>query len=405
MLGFQDLYTTEAIFKATKIVLHRVWNGGKSFKQQNVDLTTNFNTENKKQAYSGNLCKDSRKRLCDCIDLFAQSLVPRWIKTSYSGKKRVYQEFTFLTLTISSNERRINGKEGYQMLLEPMIQWLRRQKGVNTYIWKAELQNPIDINGNHKKSNGQLHYHLIFPNWIEKTQIRNKWNELQRKNGLLDEYYSTHKHYNAPSIYIEKPKKNINVCDYITKEIAKDILSSELHRLQKMAIDLAQQTDVNRKKLKEINEKIFVLKNKKLNHDFTIGGKVWGCSENLQAKKSKGQKMFFRHEFSQNLENRLNFYKDFYSNNRKFDVTEFQNDYVKIIKMPKNYQKDYLDAKKPSLDQEGKLIHAHTYKDEFEDYLFKQVGNISYDDHIRVVPIEWLERGETPPWLNDKMGE
>ena len=243
-----------------------------------------------KNPYCGQMTKTATKRLVDTTELFLSGVKYRWVTNKYTGKK-VKHQYAFCTLTVPMNRYRINGSEGYDLLLEPFLFWLIKTKKVNTYIWKAELQQPIDINGRWKESGGQIHWHIMFPNWIDKYEIRNKWNYLLRINGFSDDYFNTHGHYNCPSTSIEKPYKSQNVADYILKEITKNIEStSKIKKLQdekeRAIINGTRQGCITLLEF-EIDMLTRIVKCQSIN----LGGKVWGCSNNLKRKSviNKGE--------------------------------------------------------------------------------------------------------------------
>ena len=285
MLGF---YEHRAKIKGGGVLIYKKWKGEKTQKMKEVDLTKNFlgKTEIneageliKKEVnkpYCGQVTRGSRKRMVEAIDLFCQSIKTRWIYNRFS-KKRVKHTFTFITLTIPDQANRLKGKDGYNLLLEPFIFWLVKTKKVNTYIWKAELQSPLDFTGKQKQCKGQLHYHIILPNFIDWREVRKKWNYLLKINDLLGG------HENPPSTSVERPFKEKNVAAYIIKEITKNCVSTKNQREIEALIKIAKKED--KKYL------VTILSNelKRLNvlaalECENLGGKVWGCSVNLQSK-------------------------------------------------------------------------------------------------------------------------
>jgi hypothetical protein len=127
----------------------------------------------------------------------------------------------------------ITGKEAHSTCLEPFLLWLRRKHKCLMYLWKAELQG-----------RGQVHYHITMDTFVHYVDIQNKWNELQRSAGYLDEYYQAKGHWNAPSCQIKSVKNVKKLSGYIIKEITKNIQNNA-----------------------------------------SIGGKVWDCSTNLKSAK------------------------------------------------------------------------------------------------------------------------
>ena len=366
-------YVHTCQLRANKMVMYYKYEGKeKTQAQKKCNLLDNFKGS---LTYTGEVTDTSKKNLSNAIDIFCQALPePKWIQIPMRTKK-ILHHFAFITLTISCNERRIAGKEAYQILLDPFIQWLKRVKKCNTYIWKAELQSALDFNGNMKKSKGQLHYHLFIPNYIDKMQIRNKWNELQRKNGLLDGFFAKKGHYNAPSTKIEKPIKHTNVCDYITKEVTKSIKSSQ--DLKQAIKDLATADLINDfDAIEALSEKIDGLKQKQLD---SICGKVWGCSENLQPKKGKSQ--FYSMPINKETEKKLWEISVTYPEKKNWQIQTFSNDFVDIWKVPPSYLNDILDVKKEEyyINPQTNTIdmrfnkHSKAYK----KHIKNQVGYVS----------------------------
>lgn len=405
-------------FRSNQIILYKRWDGDRSFNQKNCDLVKNFygTDGNGKKAYSGTITKSSKKRLSNTINIFSQGVKDRYIVNPYIYDperdrmgKRVKHKFTFLTLTIPDNEKRIEASKGYEYLLEPFLFWLKKTVHCNTYIWKAELQNNIDFTGNKKKSAGQLHYHLIFPNFIDKNLIQNKWNYILQKNGLLNNYYKKTGNYNAPSTRIEKPYKGKNVGDYIQKEITKNCVSSaeikKLHDLKEIAV-----INCDKPAIVKLSKQIEKLQQKE---NESIKGKVWGCSENLQPKKelvlldeyeskrhrhlkakaltdanfqkllydfeksrTKNVSNFFELEFTETLERQLVKLSYKYENDQSWKIGEYSNEHCIIWKLPNDYIKDLLSF--PVYDNENV-----SYYDLYNKFLIKRLGRINYRTYLK----------------------
>lgn len=184
----------------------------------------------KKEKYTGKLTEGAKKRLTKAIELLCQSIKTRWIENQVTGK-RVRHRLSFITLTISQ-EKNITAREAYDKCFKHFIQWLRRTEKVNTYVWKCEIQR-----------RGQIHYHITSPSWIHYQRIRDKWNNLQRQAGFIDEFKLKYGHDDPNSTDIHEVKAVKNLSGYLLKEFCKTIQ----------------------------------------NPDTT--GKVWDCSQNLKAYK------------------------------------------------------------------------------------------------------------------------
>jgi hypothetical protein len=186
------------------------------------------------KTYSGMLCPGAKKRLAKAIDFLVDTAQQKTIYNPVSSKMQPFK-LNFITLTISAQNNHIKGKEGHKMLLEPFLKWMRdKHKGKVTYLWKAELQK-----------RGQLHYHVVCDVFIHWKQIQYKWNELQQRNGLLEDYHKRYGYHKMPkSTDVHAIYKIKDIAGYLKKEIAKQYQNAK-----------------------------------------DLGGKIWDCSQNLKGLK------------------------------------------------------------------------------------------------------------------------
>lgn len=124
-------------------------------------------------------------------------------------KNHAAKPLSFITLTLSSKQNHTD-KEVKRNMLDRFIVTLTRKGYLKQYIWKAEAQK-----------NGNLHFHVITPNYIKKEVIRSTWNEIQFDNGYLDTYIHYHGHGNAPSTEIKACKNIRHTAGYVAKYISK----------------------------------------------------------------------------------------------------------------------------------------------------------------------------------------
>ncbi len=221
--------------------------------------------EQAKKAYSGGMSLGSRKRLSKAITIMTQAIKPKWVYNPVS-KLRDYHNFSFITLTVASHTN-VSHRFAYDNLLGPFLDWLTKTIGsknpyAKTYIWKAELQR-----------RGQIHYHITTPAWIHHSWIRAKWNELQRKAGLLEEYAKKHGHFRPPGTEIKKTKHIRKMDRYLIKELAKTVSASKLYARRIVdSLIKAGELPADKKEQFEMEYE---------GEEQKIVGKVWGCSEDL----------------------------------------------------------------------------------------------------------------------------
>src|SRR4029077_8764488 len=228
----------------------------------------------KEKAYSGDITQGSRKRMAKAVTLMSQIVKPVRMINPVS-QREIFHRFSFVTLTVASGHL-LTAREGYDQLLQHFLQWLRRTKGVELYIWKAEFQK-----------RGQLHYHIVFPNFIHYKEIRAKWNELQKNAGLLDEYAKKYGHFNPNSTDIHETRGVNNMKAYIMKEMGKSANANKL-RAMAMVDSLIQAGE-----LPEEKRNAFV---EDYTGELVMDGKVWDCSACLGAAKYYTVAMTDRHE-------------------------------------------------------------------------------------------------------------
>ena len=180
------------------------------------------------EAYSGQITSSSAKRIRKAVSVFVQRSDKKTIFNTVTSK---YQDFKigFLTLTIpdlTSN----NNSFYYKCLLKPFLRKLKDKYQVSDYIWKAEVQK-----------RGSIHYHLTINQFVPYTYLRDSWNELLNKNGLMNSYISKYGNVSPNSIDIHSVINIDNIEGYLSKYISK-----------------------------------------KQDNGTKLIGKVWGCSESIQ---------------------------------------------------------------------------------------------------------------------------
>ena len=158
--------------------------------------------EIRKLAYQGRLTIGSRKRLSKALHVLSEMTPTRKVYNEVS-KRAMYFKLSMITLTVPAKERHLTPKEGYQLLLKNFLKWLVRTEGCKGYVWKVEHQK-----------NGQIHYHIIQNVYINYSAIREKWNYLLKRAGLLETLYKEHHHYNPNSTDVHAIRKVKNITAY-----------------------------------------------------------------------------------------------------------------------------------------------------------------------------------------------
>lgn len=164
--------------------------------------------QSERESYEGTMTEHARRRLTSCVDIMIQRNPTRKIWNPISESEHDFN-INFITLTVSSH-RNISAREGYDNLLSKWIRYMRDKYDLREYVWKAELQQ-----------RGQLHYHIATNTFIPWQVIRWKWNNEQKKAGLLQDYAKEFKNFNPNSVDVHKVEAEGDILGYISKEISK----------------------------------------------------------------------------------------------------------------------------------------------------------------------------------------
>lgn len=237
-------YELTVQIRNNSVILYDKYVGPGSTSGYNMKRAVNMK-EQRQKAYSGSLSSGARKRLRKAINLFCQATPTKFVSNPYTGARYPFR-FGFLTLTIADTAKNHTAAETYKACLEPLIQWLRRTLKIKMYVWVAELQK-----------RGQIHYHMLLPDFVPWQEIRNKWNYYQLRAGYLDGFREKYGHSDPNSIDIHATKKIKNAEQYLSKYLTKGG-----------------------------------------NVDVPQSGKVWDCSDNLKNAK------FFEHTYSNEIARR-----------------------------------------------------------------------------------------------------
>jgi hypothetical protein len=174
-------------------------------------LISNFK---EKETYSGAMTASAAKRISRAVDMLLQ-LSPVQKKINPVTNKVIKHQLSFITLTIPDEIQNYTAKEGYTKLLAPFLRYFRDKKLMTTYLWKAELQK-----------RGQLHYHITTPSIIHHQVIKDYWNNLMRKNHMLDAFKQKFGHDNPNSTDIHGVYARNKFGKYLAKEFCKTVQNS-----------------------------------------------------------------------------------------------------------------------------------------------------------------------------------
>jgi hypothetical protein len=119
-------------------------------------------------------------------------------------------KLTFLTLTLSDKQSH-SDQFIRRHMLNDFFNRARIKWSLEHYVWRAE-----------KQKNGNIHFHIVTNVFIPHYELRDTWNQIQRKLGYLDKYKLEHGHYRANSTDIHSLQFVKNIGAYLIKYLVKD---------------------------------------------------------------------------------------------------------------------------------------------------------------------------------------
>lgn len=183
------------------------------------------------KVYTGLMTKYSIKRLKRAINLLIAIAADKEVKNPTTGK---YYKFkiNFITLTLSAPQGDYTDRQIKNLLLDPFIKRAKRRFKLSNYVWRAERQK-----------NGNIHFHLISDVYMHHTELKEMWNEIQNRIGLIDQFERKHGHRNPNSTDVHAVNNIKDLAAYLVKYMTKAKAQDEI-----------------------------------------IKGKLWDCSTNLKVK-------------------------------------------------------------------------------------------------------------------------
>lgn len=152
--------------------------------------------------YSGTFTRSARKRMLCALDCLILLSPARKIYNPIAQKTHTFQ-MSFITLTYSCADI-VDYKDSMRHL-EQFLKWLTRTAGARLYVWRLEIQK-----------RGQIHFHIVTEAFIRYDAIRDKWNSIQQKAGLIE------RGMNPNSTDIKSAISVSDVAAYVSKYMAKE---------------------------------------------------------------------------------------------------------------------------------------------------------------------------------------
>jgi hypothetical protein len=177
---------------------------GASAKENGAKRDSKVEENLKKPNYQGFLSAKTITKIKSKLDVWIDS-INTFNALDGNRFKRKASYITFLTLTLPVEQKHTD-KELNAVCLSPFIDKLRYHFNTLNYFWRAERQQ-----------NGNLHYHLLLDNYIDKIKVKELWNNTLEKLNYITEFEHLHNHRNPPTTDIRALALNQNPTAYFVK--------------------------------------------------------------------------------------------------------------------------------------------------------------------------------------------
>lgn len=220
-------------------------------------IRTKHHDNLKDNSTKGILSKKSIQKLKGSINwlvIAAQNKKLKSLKTTYIHQFKI----NFITLTIPPQENVLITEKKFKIILNTWLTYQRKFNKLNNYVWKIE-----------KHKDNRLHIHILTDTFIHHRNIRNSWNLILKRNGLLEYHNKKFNNYDPNSTDIHSIQKVKKVAAYMVKYMTKNGEIDNLYSgrvwscSNKISQVMQNQIEVSPDK---INEFIKPLMNKKIDY-------------------------------------------------------------------------------------------------------------------------------------------
>lgn len=201
-------------FRGTAIIQTEV----KEWVHGNWDKVRSRQNENlKNNSTKGLLSEKAKQKLKGSINwlvVAAQKKTVKSLKTNNTFKFKI----NFITLTIPPQETGLVDEKKFKTILNTWLTYQRKMNKLNNYVWKIE-----------KHKDNRLHIHILSDTFIHQRNIRNSWNLILQRNGLLEYHNKKFNNYNPNSTDVHSIKQVKKVAAYVVKYMSKNGESDNLY--------------------------------------------------------------------------------------------------------------------------------------------------------------------------------
>ncbi len=192
--------------RPTYVVSTPVYSGFNSVRSKEQRLSESNLLDN---SHQGQLSLKASKKIRNAINWLTHSAK---FKRVYSkvDQKHYWFKVNFITLTIPYSEGQEISGERVHKLLHTFIAYSRKYFYLHNYVWKIE-----------RGRQNKLHIHLTTDTFIHYRRLRDCWNRILLKDGLIDNYFKQHGHYDPNSTDVHAVRKVKNLAGYMAEYMCK----------------------------------------------------------------------------------------------------------------------------------------------------------------------------------------
>ena len=211
--------------------------------------------------HKGQMSKKATRRITNAVNWLVASAKNKWIFDKISNKRFTFR-VNFITLTLPTLDHGVTDHEFKSVLLHNFINTCRYKYDLKNYVWKVETQ-----------ANGNIHAHFTTDTFIHWKDIRNVWNRILQKKGVIDKYKAKHEQLTFEqyaALYDPTGTKD-------TQQIR-----NAFHQGCNSNWSDPNSTDVHSvHKVKDLASYLAKYMGKSDDDRRAVKGRLWGCSTNL----------------------------------------------------------------------------------------------------------------------------
>jgi hypothetical protein len=208
----------------------------------------------------GILSRKSQRKLMNAVNWLVASAKQKYVYDKSTGKRYNFK-LNFITLTLPTLDHDISDHKFKSVLLHAFINACRYKYGLSNYVWKVETQ-----------ANGNIHAHFTTDVFIHWKDLRNTWNLILSKHGLINSYQQKHVDMSFMDYWLQYSKSystasqarkayNYGVATNWTNPNTTDVRA--VHKVKDISAYLAKYLSKNDEERR------------------LIKGRLWSCSESL----------------------------------------------------------------------------------------------------------------------------